>query len=125
MNQGSGSHAGRGALVVRAVRDARELPIGLDEVAKRQLIADVCKVVGTRVGAVMPDPCNDPKLSRRQRQTLHLLLQGDLEKQVAAKLGVSRHTVHVYVKALYKHFRVNSRAELLAKCLSRYPAPSA
>jgi DNA-binding CsgD family transcriptional regulator len=48
------------------------------------------------------------------KQTLQRLLIGDSEKQIAAHLGVSRHTVHVYVKALYKGFGVSSRGELLA-----------
>jgi DNA-binding CsgD family transcriptional regulator len=115
MSQGLGSNVRRASPIVRA-----PAPPGMDVVAKRQLLADVCKVVGTRVGSVMPDSCNDPRLSPRQRQTLRHLLEGDLEKQVAAKLGLSRHTVHVYVKALYKHFGVSSRGELLAKCLSRH-----
>ncbi len=54
------------------------------------------------------------RLSPRMLQTLELLLGGDAEKEVAYKLGVSPHTVHVYVKALYRSFGVNSRAELLA-----------
>ena len=41
-------------------------------------------------------------------------MNGDSEKQVAARLGLSRHTVHIYVKHLYKHFGVNSRGELLS-----------
>ena len=48
------------------------------------------------------------------RQTLRLLLAGDGEKQIALKLGLSQHTVHVYVKALYRGFGVNSRAELMS-----------
>ena len=54
-------------------------------------------------------------LSRRERQTLELLLTGNAEKQIAAQLSISKHTVHVYVKSLYKRFGVNSRPELLAK----------
>lgn len=61
-------------------------------------------------------------LSPRMRQTLGCLLEGDGEKQVAARLGLSRETVHVYVKALYRHFRVSSRAELLAQFLRRHRA---
>jgi DNA-binding CsgD family transcriptional regulator len=56
-----------------------------------------------------------PRLSRRQRQVLELLRRGLGEKQVAAELDVSPHTVHDYVKALYKAHGVASRAELLAK----------
>ena len=55
------------------------------------------------------------KLSPRLRQTLHRLLVGDSEKQVARHLALSKHTVHVYVKALYREYNVNSRGELLAK----------
>jgi two-component system nitrate/nitrite response regulator NarL len=49
------------------------------------------------------------------RQTLALLLAGDSEKQIAHRLGLSQHTVHVYVKALYRRYDVSSRGELLAR----------
>jgi DNA-binding CsgD family transcriptional regulator len=58
-------------------------------------------------------------LTDRQRQTLDRLLAGRSEKQVAAELGLSRHTVHVHVKSLYRTFHVNSRHELLAKFIHR------
>jgi len=54
-------------------------------------------------------------LTPRLRQTLELLLNGDTERQVAMKLSLSVHTVHDYVKALYVHFGVSSRSELLSK----------
>jgi DNA-binding CsgD family transcriptional regulator len=54
-------------------------------------------------------------LAPRLRQTLELLVAGDSERQVALKLKISQHTVHVYVKQLYKRFGVNSRGELLAR----------
>jgi DNA-binding CsgD family transcriptional regulator len=60
-------------------------------------------------------------LSPRLRQTLFCLLQGDSEKQAAAHLGLSRHTVHEYVTALYRRFGVNSRPELMVLCLRRRP----
>lgn len=71
--------------------------------------------VGTTFRLTLPPP--EPELSPRLRETLEYLLAGDSEKQVAARLGISRHTVHLYVTALYRHFGVNSRAELLSKCL--------
>ena len=54
-------------------------------------------------------------MSPRLRQTLDLLLAGDGEKQIAGKLGLSRHTEHDYVKGVYRLFGVNTRAELLAR----------
>lgn len=56
-----------------------------------------------------------PDLSRRAIETLHYLCQGSSEKQVAKALGLSRHTVHAYVKELHRKCGVNTRAELLSK----------
>jgi DNA-binding CsgD family transcriptional regulator len=80
---------------------------------KRKMIAEFCKLLGRQFSA--PPPDLTAGLSPRHRQTLQRMLVGDSEKQVAGHLGVSPHTVHVYVKALYRHYEVNSRGELLAK----------
>jgi DNA-binding CsgD family transcriptional regulator len=61
-------------------------------------------------------------LPPRWRQTLGRLLEGDSEKQVALRLGISRATVHEYVTGLYRHFGVSSRGELLAFFIRRYSA---
>jgi DNA-binding CsgD family transcriptional regulator len=53
-------------------------------------------------------------LSPRERQTLVLLLAGDTKREIGEKLGISEHTVGDYTKNIYKHFDVNSRAELQA-----------
>src|SRR5262249_45277925 len=62
-------------------------------------------------------------LSPRLRQTLACLLEGDSEKQVAGRLGLSHATVHQYVTALYRRFGVQGRAQLLAHVLRRVPGP--
>jgi DNA-binding CsgD family transcriptional regulator len=54
-------------------------------------------------------------LPPRLSQTLNELLAGRSEKEVAARLDLSRHTIHNYVKALHQRFEVSSRGELLAK----------
>lgn len=64
----------------------------------------------------------DPRLQSlapRQRKVMELLLIGDGEKQVAMKLGLSRHTVHQYVKELYEALKVSSRSELLAEWVGK------
>jgi DNA-binding CsgD family transcriptional regulator len=87
-----------------------------DPQRKRRLLADLCRLIGEHVnGTESPASLDETGLTPRMRQTLHSLLAGDSEKQVAAKLGVSQHTVHVYVKKLYRKFDVCSRGELLAK----------
>jgi DNA-binding CsgD family transcriptional regulator len=53
------------------------------------------------------------------KDTLQHLLSGDSEKEVAVKLGLSQHTVHIHVKNLYKRLSVCSRGELMAKCLGK------
>lgn len=58
-------------------------------------------------------------LSPRLRQTLELLLEGATEKRIAASLSLSSHTVHDYVKELYRRFDVCSRSELLANLLGK------
>ncbi len=68
---------------------------------------------GKRLG--MLGTCAADGLSPRMRQVLSLLCVGDSEKQVAAKLTLSPHTVHTYIKRLHKHFNVASRGELLAR----------
>lgn len=51
-------------------------------------------------------------LPPRQREVLQHLRT---EKAIARQMRLSYNTVHHYVKALYRHFGVASRAELLAK----------
>jgi DNA-binding NarL/FixJ family response regulator len=68
------------------------------------------------VSATEPSPV---KLSPRLRQTLACLLEGDSEKQVADRLGLSHDTTHQYVKELYRQFGVGSRAQLMAYVLKR------
>jgi DNA-binding CsgD family transcriptional regulator len=59
-------------------------------------------------------------LTPRLRQVLDCLLDGDSEKQAALRLRLHTATVHEHVKRLYRHFGVNTRAELMAYFLRRY-----
>jgi DNA-binding NarL/FixJ family response regulator len=54
-------------------------------------------------------------LRRHERNVLSLLLTGLQEKEVAQRLDLSEHTVHEYIRALYSHFGVTSRTQLLAR----------
>lgn len=58
-------------------------------------------------------------LAPRARQVLRCLLEGDGDKQVAARLGLSRHTVNFYVRQIFAHFGVASRPELMARWIRR------
>jgi DNA-binding NarL/FixJ family response regulator len=53
-------------------------------------------------------------LTHRLRQVLARLECGLSEKQCAIELKLSHHTIHGYVKMIYKKFGVHSRSQLLA-----------
>jgi DNA-binding CsgD family transcriptional regulator len=97
-------------------------PFGPREAALLKLLHDeIAPLVGVRLAT--EDHLSRDGLSRRLRETLTLLLEGRSEKQAAAALGLGSRTVHDYVTRLYEHFRVSSRAELLAYFIRRTPAP--
>lgn len=64
--------------------------------------------VATRLPATL-------KLTPAQRRVYSCFLEGRLEKEVAALLGISIHTVHWHAKAIYRLFAVSTRAELIAQ----------
>jgi DNA-binding CsgD family transcriptional regulator len=55
------------------------------------------------------------ELSPRLRQTLVCLIEGRTEKEAAADLGISPHTIHQYAKRLYQLLGATSRMELVAR----------
>jgi DNA-binding NarL/FixJ family response regulator len=58
-------------------------------------------------------------LTERERQTLELLAEGYLYKEIADKMGVTNHTVHGFVKIVYEKLHVHSRTEAVIKFLKR------
>jgi len=60
-------------------------------------------------------------LAPRLQATLSALIQGDSEKLIAKRLCISPATAHEYVRAVYGHFGVRSRAMLMAYLLRRKP----
>lgn len=57
------------------------------------------------------------QLSDAQQRVLRLILEGCTEKQVAARLNLSPHTVHTHMKHVYQALQVHSRGELIANCV--------
>ncbi len=90
-----------------------------------ELINLVHHEIGEMIGGELAAAA-EPKLARltpRQREVLDYLLDGDSEKRIAYALDLSRATVHEYVTAIYRHFDVSSRAELLAQFVGRARPP--
>jgi DNA-binding NarL/FixJ family response regulator len=90
---------------------------------ERHLLHLCHEELGRLTGTVLARQAERAGLAPRLCQTLDCLLDGDGEKQVAARLALSLPTVHQYVTALYRHFGVSSRAELVAHFIRRLPRP--
>jgi DNA-binding CsgD family transcriptional regulator len=87
---------------------------GIDAPAADLAPAADARPVAVRGTAGPPPAARVDGLPPRLRPVLDHLLRGQGEKQVAAALGLSRHTVHEYVKVLYRKLGVSSRGELMA-----------
>lgn len=67
------------------------------------------------------------KLTPAQRRSVLLLVEGKSEPETAKALGLSRHTVHDHLRAIYRTWGVNTRPDLRALWLCPPPpeAPGA
>lgn len=90
---------------------------GRERAILRLFVAEANALVGATLAVDEAGPFAG--LGPRLRQVLDALVEGDSEKQVASRLGLSRHTVHDYVKDLYRRLGVGSRGEMLAYYLRR------
>ncbi|WP_206067285.1 LuxR C-terminal-related transcriptional regulator [Nonomuraea composti] len=76
---------------------------------------DVAVVIQSPAAAlVLPSFCDWYALTPRERQVLELLCRGAAPKQVARLLGLSAHTVHDHLKALFRKTGAGGRDELMA-----------
>lgn len=71
--------------------------------------------------AMQPAGANASELPPQLRQVLACALQGDAEKQIGRRLGLSYHTVNRHMHRLYQRFDVHSRGELIYCCRDMLP----
>ena len=102
------------------------LPWGLlpMEVSSEELCAAVRAVaaglvVGTRPLLAAPDDVNlaPGPLTEREVEVLGKLSRGLANKQIAAQLGISEHTVKFHVSSIYGKLNVTNRAEAVREGL--------
>jgi DNA-binding CsgD family transcriptional regulator len=79
----------------------------------------LCVAQGARrlarwVALAIGQPDRRRPLAPRHRKALACLLDGATEEQLAERLGISTGSAHQYVVAVYRHFGVNSRWQLIA-----------
>jgi DNA-binding NarL/FixJ family response regulator len=97
--------------ILEAIRDAHAGGVPLNP----QMAAKVAKYFQQIDEAT--DELNS--LTPRERQTLELLAEGYLYKEIADRLGVSPGTVHQFSKQIYEKLHVRSRTEAVVKFLRR------
>jgi DNA-binding NarL/FixJ family response regulator len=60
-----------------------------------------------------------PALTQREREVLALLVDGRANKVIAARLGISEHTVKTHIASLYEKLRARNRAEAVVAAARR------
>lgn len=55
------------------------------------------------------------KLTKKEKDIAHLILEGKSDKEIAAELGISPGTVAVHNKKIYRKLGIHSRSELISK----------
>jgi DNA-binding CsgD family transcriptional regulator len=75
----------------------------------------ILRLVEFGLGRYVHRPPPPPDLSPRDRDVLQLLCEGLGDKEIASRLGISRHTVNQRNKRLFRRFGVHSRSELVAR----------
>ncbi len=92
-----------------------DVPFSARDKALVRLVHDeLGRLFGVRLSLTPQSQALPTDLSPRLEAVFVCLLSGDGDKQIAARLGLSVHTIHEYVTALYRRFDVHSRAELFS-----------
>jgi DNA-binding NarL/FixJ family response regulator len=95
-----------------------ELAAALGEVAAggSPMTPRVARRVLEMFTRLAPQPAAQP-LSPREHQVIELMAEGLTNKEIAARLTLSVHTIVEYVGAIYGKLHVNTRAGAVAKAL--------
>jgi DNA-binding NarL/FixJ family response regulator len=76
------------------------------------------KRFGGAADTVEPPPKDEPRLTRREREVLQLVVRGYTYQDVADSLGISRHTATSHIRGIYRKLEVHSRSEAVYEALS-------
>jgi len=83
------------------------------------LVAHAGEGSGLRTQPTRSDAIVGPILTNREREILALLADGLANKQIAARLGISKNTVKTHIELLFDKLAVSSRAEAVATGVRR------
>ena len=87
----------------------------LDEVDKSRALLDRVRsaVIADQQSAITCLTVGAPVLTKREIQVIELLVQGQSNKLIADKLGLSEHTAKFHVNNVLKKFGVTTRSEVI------------
>jgi two-component system, NarL family, nitrate/nitrite response regulator NarL len=83
------------------------------------LVAHAGKDSGLRTQPTRSDAIVGTILTNREREILALLADGLANKQIAARLGISKNTVKTHIELLFDKLAVSTRAEAVATGVRR------
>ncbi len=107
---------GGASAVLSADVDRTELIAAIRAVAAGLMVLPRT-LVSELMGAVRETPALDestgppPALTQREGEVLALLVEGRANKVIAARLGISEHTVKTHIASVYEKLRARNRAE--------------
>lgn len=55
--------------------------------------------------------------TEREKEVLHLLLEGLSNKEISQRLIISGHTTKVHIASIYKKLEVTNRVQAVVKCI--------
>jgi DNA-binding NarL/FixJ family response regulator len=84
-------------------------------VALSARLAEATLTHRTVQSSAAPPPDAVPLLTPRERQVLGMVAEGLPNKIIAARLGISEHTVKTHLAALFEKLGVSTRAEAVAR----------
>jgi DNA-binding NarL/FixJ family response regulator len=59
----------------------------------------------------------DYQLTQREREVLQLLVEGSSQREIAARLSVSPHTIDTHIRHIYSRLKVRSQGAAVAKAI--------
>jgi pSer/pThr/pTyr-binding forkhead associated (FHA) protein len=119
----NGTHLdGRRIHCAEILREGMELQIGPYQLTVCLSIGGAIRETGSTDASTCSDLISDhnvdqprTRLTPAQVRVYKLLLEGLIEKEVAARLGITTNTVHDHAKAIYKALAVSTRGELISR----------
>ena len=99
--------------LVQAIRDVRQGGAPMTPSVAARVLEKL------RISTPNSPPTEDYQLSVREKEVLSLLVEGLSYKLIAARLGISFHTVDAHIRKIYDKLHVHSMGEAVSKAIRK------